>query len=88
VNPSDRQIEHLQVSQSVFGGDRFWAPLDRLAQRLGHDEHQRFLRGVPEPTNWYEFYCGSCEQVIAAMAVHRDDDQPGRPAAPVASRGR
>lgn len=43
---------------------------------------------MPEPTNWYEFYCGSCEQVIAAMAVHRDDDQPGRPAAPVASRGR
>jgi hypothetical protein len=87
VSTTDEQVDHLLVTQSVFAGDQFWAALDRLAQRRGHDEHQRFVRGVPEPTNWYEFCCVPCDRVIATMAVQRDDPQKGHPA-PVAQRGR
>ena len=79
MSTADEQVDHLLVAQSVFAGDRFWAALDRLAQRLGHDEHQRFLRGVPEPTNWYEFCCVSCDRVIVTMAVQREDERQGQP---------
>ena len=46
--------------------------LDRLAQRLGHDDHQRLLRGTTEPTTWYEYGCLSFERAIATMDVQRE----------------
>jgi hypothetical protein len=72
VSSADRQVEHLLVAQSVFAGDRFWAALERLAQRLGHDDHQRLLRGTTEPTTWYEYRCLSCDRAIATMDVQRE----------------
>jgi hypothetical protein len=57
------------VVQDVFAGDRFWAALDRLAQRRGHDEHPRMLRGTTESTGRYELRCVGCEQTIATMEV-------------------
>jgi hypothetical protein len=64
--------EHLVVAQDVFAGERFWAALDRLAERRGHDGHQRVLRGSVEPTSRYEFRCVSCDRPIATMDVQRE----------------
>jgi hypothetical protein len=72
VSTADPDVEHLIVAQDIFAGDRFWAALDRLAQRRGHDGHQRYLLGAAEPTNRYEFRCVSCERVIATMDVQRE----------------
>jgi hypothetical protein len=64
--------EHLLVAQEVFAGDRFWAALDRLADRRGHDEHPRVLVGLIDPINRYELRCVRCERPIATMDVRRD----------------
>jgi len=68
----DQDVEHLIVAQDVFAGDRFWVALNRLAQRRGHDGHQRFLLGSADRTSWYEFRCVSCERAIATMNVQRE----------------
>ncbi len=64
--------EHLLVAQDVFAGDRFWAALDRLADRRGHDAHPRILVGLTDPTSRYELRCVRCEQPVATMGVRRD----------------
>ena len=68
----DQDVEHLIVAQDVFAGDRFWAALNRLAQRRGHDGHQRYLLGSAEQTSRYELRCVSCERAIATMNI-RDE---------------
>jgi hypothetical protein len=37
--PDPAPDESVIVAQDVFGGSRFWAALDRLADRRGHHEH-------------------------------------------------
>lgn len=77
MNRADQDVEHLIVAQDIFAGDRFWAALDRLAQRRGHDGHQQALLGAAEPTNCYEFRCVSCERAIATMEVQREAETGG-----------
>lgn len=74
MNRADQDVEHLIVAEDIFAGDRFWAALDRLAQRRGRDGHERVLLGAAEPTNCYEFWCVSCERAIATMEVQREAD--------------
>jgi hypothetical protein len=69
-------VEFLEVCEGA--GDRFWAALDRLAQRQGHDGHRRYLLAAAEPTNRYEFRCVSCERTIATMDVQREAGLTGR----------
>lgn len=64
--------EHLLIAQDVFAGDRFWAALDRLADRRGHDGHPRILVGLADPTSRYELRCVRCERPVATMDVRRD----------------
>jgi len=63
---------HLIVQQSVFGGEHFWAALNRLADRRGHHGHDRYLGGATQPTNQYAFHCMTCSQVVATMVVERE----------------
>jgi hypothetical protein len=63
--------EHLVVQQSVFAGDHFWAALNRLADRRGHDGHQTYLVGETERTDRYALQCVTCGQVVAVMVVER-----------------
>jgi hypothetical protein len=78
MNTADHDVEHLIVAQHVFASNRFWAALNRLAQRRGYGGHQRYLLGAAEPTNWYESHCVSCERVIATMDVQREAGLTGR----------
>ncbi len=66
--------EHLLVAQGVFAGERFWAALDRLADRQGHDGHSRVLVGSADPTSRYELRCVRCERPIATIDVRRDTE--------------
>jgi hypothetical protein len=40
--------EHLTVRQAGFGGERFWARLNELADGCGHAGHTRWLTGQAE----------------------------------------
>jgi hypothetical protein len=64
--------EHLVVQQSAFAGDRFWAALNRLAERRGHDGHQTYLVGETERTHRYALQCVTCGQAVAVMVVERE----------------
>jgi hypothetical protein len=64
--------DHLVVQQAVFGGEQFWAALNRLAARRGHDGHQRYLVGTTEHTDRYALRCATCDQVVATMLVERE----------------
>jgi hypothetical protein len=69
--------DHLVVQQAVFASEHFWAALNRLAARRGHDGHQRYLVGTTEHTDWYALRCATCDQVVATMLVEREP-APGR----------
>jgi len=69
---TSEDVEHLLVAQGVFAGDQFWAALNRLAQRRGHDGHQRYLLGSAEQTSRYELRCVSCKRAIVTMDVQRE----------------
>lgn len=66
------------VQQDVFAGERFRAALDRLADREGHEGHQRYLVGQAEVTDRYELRCGTCERPIATMTVQRRSERSVR----------
>jgi hypothetical protein len=63
--------ERLVVQESVFAGERFWAALNRLANRRGHDGHDRYLVGGGERTDQYALQCATCGLVVATMLVER-----------------
>jgi len=65
------EADHLIVEQDTFCGERFWAGLERLADRHGHGDHPRMLHGTTERTDWYAYRCVSCERPIATMQVRR-----------------
>ena len=68
-------LEPLIVQQEVFAGEQFWAALDRLAERRGHEDHQRVLVGSAEQTTRYELRCLSCARPIATIDVRREASQ-------------
>jgi hypothetical protein len=82
MTTANEDVEHLIVAQEIFAGDQFWAALDRLAERRGHDGHQRFLLGSAEQISRYEFRCVSCERAIATMDVQREALTGSCPAPP------
>jgi hypothetical protein len=65
------------VQQSEFAGARFWAALNRLADRRGHDGHQTYLTGESKRTDHYTLQCVTCERAIATMVVEREPTTPG-----------
>ena len=60
------------MAQDVFGGKRFWAALERLADRREHGDHPRMLHGTTERTDSYAYRCVSCERPIATMQVRHE----------------
>lgn len=64
--------EHLVVQQAVFAGPQFWAALNRLADRRGHEGHDRYLAGTSEHTDRYALHCATCRQLVATMLVERE----------------
>jgi hypothetical protein len=57
----------------VFSGDHFWVALDRLADRRGHEGHDRYLVGEADQTDRYALRCATCRQVVATMRVEREE---------------
>ena len=66
--------DHLVVQPGVFAGQRFWAALDRLADRRGHHGHQRYLVGDSHHINRYALHCVTCGRSVATMVVAREAD--------------
>lgn len=75
VPAGQAEPEHLIVQQAVFAGARFWTALDRLADRRGHEGHDRYLWGGAEATNRYALRCRTCQRSVATMLVEREDPQ-------------
>jgi hypothetical protein len=78
--PTERaaEPEHLIVEQAVFAGDHFWAALNRLADRRGHEGHDRHLAGEAERTDRYALRCTTCRHVVATMQVEREGRADGQ----------
>ena len=70
AGPED--LEPMLVQQDLFAGEQFWTTLNRLADRRGHQDHQRVLVGSAEQTSRYELRCLSCARPVATIDVLRE----------------
>src|SRR3712207_5690268 len=78
VTTTAGEPEHLIVQQAVFAGAHFWAALNRLADRGGHEGHDRYLAGSSERTDQYVLQCVTCACPIAVMLIERDTSATAR----------
>lgn len=62
---------HLLVKSNACAGDTFWAAFNRLADRDGHEGHQRYLVGEKVATDQYRLWCSTCGRPVATMCVDR-----------------
>ncbi len=76
--------QHLVVKAEEFGSSRFWDALSRLADREGHEGHQRFMVGSGHRLNWYAYQCSTCSTTVAEFVIDpgSDADMPAVGAAP------
>lgn len=68
--------EPVRVRAAVFGSDRFWRHLNRLADDAGHEGHTRWLSGRLDPDNAYTLWCQRCDAAVVEMLVDREPAVP------------